>query len=122
MITLYNGLTSFMKEINDFKECTIHLKLTKDMNDPFDYIRNKQRTCNNFNFSIFFSASALKCWRCSSDSQNGAFCTDPFDQTLVSEQNRRWSYIDCSLPTNHLQPFNPTNTRPVCKKIKQLGK
>lgn len=93
---------------------------TKDMNEfktnhePFKLIL--------IYIFIYFSASALKCWRCSSDSQNGAFCTDPFDQTLVSEQNRRWSYIDCSLPTNHLQPFNPTNTRPVCKKIKQLGK
>jgi hypothetical protein len=64
--------------------------------------------------------NALKCWRCSSDSSTSAFCNDPFDPTLIqNDQQRRWAFVDCNVPT---VPFN-VNASPqkaVCKKIKTL--
>jgi hypothetical protein len=76
---------------------------------------------NNF-FSLYL-ANALKCWRCSSDASSAAFCGDPFDTSLISEQQRRWSYVDCSFPPAQQQPFGAIGqTRPVCKKMKQLSK
>lgn len=45
--------------------------------------------------SIIFSASALKCWRCSSDVPGGAFCSDPFDETNINEYQKRWSLVEC---------------------------
>jgi len=69
----------------------------------------------------FERASAIKCWRCSSDASNAAFCNDPFDSSIISEQQRRWSYVDCSYPPGQLNPYGPSNTqRAVCKKTKQL--
>lgn len=64
--------------------------------------------------------NALKCWRCSSDASSAAFCDDPFDPSLISEQQRRWSYVDCSAQPGQGVPFS-TQTRPVCKKLKQYG-
>lgn len=67
-------------------------------------------------------ASAIKCWRCSSDASNAAFCDDPFDASIINEQQRRWSYVDCSYPPGQLNPYSQSSTqRAVCKKTKQLG-
>lgn len=74
--------------------------------------------------SIYFTCLpglALKCWRCSSDSTNAAFCGDPFDPSILTEQQRRWSYVDCTFPPNQINPYQTTQTRPVCKKMKQKG-
>jgi hypothetical protein len=69
----------------------------------------------------FQEASALKCWRCSSDASNAAFCDDPFDQSIITEQQRRWSYVECSFPPTQNNPYNSAGqTRAVCKKVKQL--
>ncbi|XP_031633894.1 uncharacterized protein LOC116347454 [Contarinia nasturtii] len=76
---------------------------------------------NIFNFlsivisAIFIIAStqqvcALKCWRCSSDASNSAFCNEPFDASNISEHVRRYSYVECTDPPAHL------NQRAVCKK------
>uniref|UniRef100_U5EDB7 Putative secreted protein n=1 Tax=Corethrella appendiculata TaxID=1370023 RepID=U5EDB7_9DIPT len=67
----------------------------------------------------FQQANALKCWRCSSDASSAAFCDDPFTQDIISEQQRRWSYVDCSFPPSQVSPYSPSQTRPVCKKMKQ---
>lgn len=73
--------------------------------------------------SLFLSASAIKCWRCSSDASNAAFCDDPFDASIINEQQRRWSFVDCSYPPGQLNPYSQSSTqRAVCKKTKQLGK
>ncbi|XP_055683099.1 uncharacterized protein LOC129789974 [Lutzomyia longipalpis] len=64
-------------------------------------------------------ATALRCWRCSSDATNAAFCGDPFDPSILTEQQRRWSYVDCSFPPSQLNPYSSTQSRPVCKKMKQ---
>lgn len=70
-----------------------------------------------------FLASAIKCWRCSSDASNAAFCNDPFDASIISDQQRRWSYVECTYPPGQLNPYsNSANQRAVCKKVKQLGK
>ncbi|XP_063698504.1 uncharacterized protein LOC134829383 [Culicoides brevitarsis] len=66
-------------------------------------------------------ASALKCWRCTSDATGAAFCNDPFETDLISEQQRRWSYVDCSFPPQAQLPYgSSSNMRPVCKKMKQV--
>lgn len=73
---------------------------------------------------ITIPVSALKCWRCSSDASTAAFCDDPFTQDIITEQQRRWSYVDCSYPPQVNYQFNQANqqTRPVCKKMKQISK
>ncbi|XP_049280231.1 uncharacterized protein LOC125762322 [Anopheles funestus] len=70
----------------------------------------------------FGAANALKCWRCSSDASTAAFCDDPFTQDIITEQQRRWSYVDCSYPPQVNYQFGQQNqqTRPVCKKMKQI--
>ncbi|XP_058057147.1 uncharacterized protein LOC131208421 [Anopheles bellator] len=69
----------------------------------------------------FESADALRCWRCSSDASTAAFCDDPFTQDIITDQQRRWSYVDCSYPPQ-TNPFNQQNqpTRAVCKKMRQI--
>lgn len=74
-------------------------------------------------FLFSFLASAIKCWRCSSDASNAAFCNDPFDASIISDQQRRWSYVECTYPPGQLNPYSQaSNQRAVCKKVKQLGK
>lgn len=68
-------------------------------------------------------ASALRCWRCSSDASTAAFCDDPFTQDIITEQQKRWSFVDCSYPPGSGSfPFNQQlgQTRAVCKKMKQI--
>lgn len=75
-------------------------------------------------FSLYlFVVDALKCWRCSSDASTSAFCDDPFDPSIINEQQKRWAYVDCSFPPAQ-QPFGSVgqSSRPVCKKMKQLSK
>lgn len=79
--------------------------------------------CKKNKIFPLFSASALKCWRCSSDASNAAFCDDPFDQSIITEQQRRWSFVECSFPPTQINPYNSNGqTRAVCKKVKQLSK
>jgi len=69
----------------------------------------------------FQQVDALKCWRCSSDASASAFCDDPFDPSIINEQQRRWAYVDCSFPSTAQQPYGAAqSSRPVCKKMKQL--
>jgi hypothetical protein len=69
---------------------------------------------------LFEEAIALKCWRCSSDSSTTAFCADPFDPSLIQNENqRRWAYVECSVPTTPYIP-NQTPQKALCKKVKQL--
>ncbi|XP_070496903.1 UPAR/Ly6 domain-containing protein twit-like isoform X2 [Chironomus tepperi] len=71
----------------------------------------------------FQQAEALKCWRCSSDASTSAFCDDPFDPSIINDQQRRWAYVDCSFPATGQSPYGQygsSSSRPVCKKMKQL--
>lgn len=74
----------------------------------------------------FILATALKCWRCSSDASGAAFCQDPFEPDLISENQKRWSYVDCSLaPSQYGNVFSSGNNnynQAVCKKMKQISK
>ncbi|XP_055545324.1 uncharacterized protein LOC129730197 [Wyeomyia smithii] len=75
-----------------------------------------------FMVTVCQQANALRCWRCSSDASTAAFCDDPFSQDIITEQQRRWSYVDCSYPPGTgSYPFNQqlSQTRAVCKKMKQ---
>ncbi len=63
-----------------------------------------------------FLASALKCWRCSSDITNADFCKDPFDESKLTKQQKLWAYVECSTPSDD------SNLIVVCKKAKQSGK
>lgn len=90
----------------------------------------------------YIAATSLKCWRCTSDSSNGAFCDDPFDPSLIDEQvssisdaiiaitiwiprflqkQRRWAYVECSFPSGISQFGTASGGRPVCKKMAQSG-
>ena len=71
-------------------------------------------------FSLL-SATALRCWRCSSDNTNGEFCRDPFNVTLMSDVQRKWAYVDCVLPVGQIQPHQLSKARSVCKKMVQQG-
>lgn len=61
--------------------------------------------------------SGIKCWRCSTDRSNEAFCGDPFDSRNVTHQQRMWTYVVCAEPF-----YEEQNQRAVCKKIIQLGR
>ncbi|XP_059616683.1 uncharacterized protein LOC132261751 [Phlebotomus argentipes] len=63
--------------------------------------------------------TALFCWRCSTDSANSAFCEDPFDPSTFSEQQRLWSYANCSYSAGYLSYYGDTQPSPVCRKIVQ---
>lgn len=72
-----------------------------------------------------FAASALKCWRCTSDTSNGEFCDDPFDESALTEQQRRWTYVECSFPPTLSYPYvnhDGLQYTLACKKVKVLGK
>lgn len=60
----------------------------------------------------------LRCWRCSTDVSNGEFCNDPFQPDSISEQQRYWSYVNCTYSVG----VKSVNARPVCKKLVQEGK
>lgn len=75
---------------------------------PFKYL----------SYFIFPTASAvLRCWRCSTDVSNGEFCNDPFQPDSISEQQRYWSYVNCTYSVG----VKSVNARPVCKKLVQEG-
>lgn len=65
---------------------------------------------------LLFTASAIKCWQCSS---HVSFCDDTFNANNVTEQQKGWAYKECILTDS--QP-NLNNQRAVCKKLKQIGK
>ncbi|XP_030383327.1 uncharacterized protein LOC115630804 [Scaptodrosophila lebanonensis] len=68
-------------------------------------------------FALCFNAAdaVLRCWRCSTDVSNGEFCNDPFQPDSISEQQRYWSYVNCTYSVG----VKSVNARPVCKKLVQ---
>lgn len=73
---------------------------------------------NLFSFICFLASAVLRCWRCSTDVSNGEFCNDPFQPDSISEQQRYWSYVNCTYSVG----VKSVNARPVCKKLVQEGK
>ncbi|KAG4065426.1 hypothetical protein HA402_002824 [Bradysia odoriphaga] len=68
--------------------------------------------------SVNTTETPLKCWRCASDAPNASFCDDPFDPSVLNDQQKRWIYVECSYPPSpYGQERNPTI--PVCKKAIQ---
>nr|DAA03785.1 TPA_inf: HDC03502 [Drosophila melanogaster] len=63
------------------------------------------------------TSAVLRCWRCSTDVSNGEFCNDPFMPETISEQQRYWSYVNCTYSVG----AKSVNARPVCKKLVQEG-
>ncbi|KRG03411.1 uncharacterized protein LOC6577351 isoform X2 [Drosophila mojavensis] len=61
------------------------------------------------------TSGVLRCWRCSTDVSNGEFCNDPFQSESISEQQRYWSYVNCTYSVG----VKSVNARPVCKKLVQ---
>ncbi|EDW29224.1 GL18525 [Drosophila persimilis] len=61
------------------------------------------------------ASGVLRCWRCSTDVSNGEFCNDPFQPDSISEQQRYWSYVNCTYSVG----VKSVNARPVCKKLVQ---
>ncbi|XP_037927616.1 uncharacterized protein LOC119662132 [Teleopsis dalmanni] len=57
----------------------------------------------------------LRCWRCSTDVSNGEFCNDPFQPEFITDQQRYWSYVNCTYSVG----VKSVNARPVCKKLVQ---
>lgn len=68
-------------------------------------------------FSFSAASAVLRCWRCSTDVSNGEFCNDPFQPDSISEQQRYWSYVNCTYSVG----VKSVNARPVCKKLVQEG-
>ncbi|EDW76404.1 uncharacterized protein Dwil_GK15439 [Drosophila willistoni] len=70
-----------------------------------------------FSLLMCFNAAngVLRCWRCSTDVSNGEFCNDPFQPDTISEQQRYWSYVNCTYSVG----VKSVNARPVCKKLVQ---
>uniref|UniRef100_A0A336KJT5 CSON011681 protein n=1 Tax=Culicoides sonorensis TaxID=179676 RepID=A0A336KJT5_CULSO len=64
------------------------------------------------------SGNALKCWKCSTDTNGEEFCHDPFESYLIDERQRRWSYVDCTFPMDK-RPYG-MESKQGCKKIKQI--
>ncbi|KAH8262702.1 hypothetical protein KR026_007475 [Drosophila bipectinata] len=69
----------------------------------------------NLIYLIFLASAVLRCWRCSTDVSNGEFCNDPFEPSTISEQQRYWSYVNCTYSVG----VKSVNARPVCKKLVQ---
>ncbi|TDG44840.1 hypothetical protein AWZ03_008737 [Drosophila navojoa] len=65
--------------------------------------------------SLSTASGVLRCWRCSTDVSNGEFCNDPFQSESISEQQRYWSYVNCTYSVG----VKSVNARPVCKKLVQ---
>ncbi|XP_064538991.1 UPAR/Ly6 domain-containing protein twit isoform X1 [Drosophila montana] len=65
--------------------------------------------------SLDTASGVLRCWRCSTDVSNGEFCNDPFQSDSISEQQRYWSYVNCTYSVG----VKSVNARPVCKKLVQ---
>uniref|UniRef100_A0A1B0AUN0 Protein quiver n=1 Tax=Glossina palpalis gambiensis TaxID=67801 RepID=A0A1B0AUN0_9MUSC len=66
----------------------------------------------------YMTQEILRCWRCSTDVSNGEFCNDPFNPNSISDQQRYWSYVNCTYSAG----VKSVNARPVCKKLVQEGK
>lgn len=82
---------------------------------------------NIFYLNLPFVASALRCWKCTSDGdfQNALFCNDPFDENIAADRSR-FNLIECGHQTINA-PQYPYNNQaqtliPVCKKAKYNGK
>uniref|UniRef100_A0A1A9UVE3 Uncharacterized protein n=1 Tax=Glossina austeni TaxID=7395 RepID=A0A1A9UVE3_GLOAU len=63
----------------------------------------------------YMTQEILRCWRCSTDVSNGEFCNDPFNPNSISDQQRYWSYVNCTYSAG----VKSVNARPVCKKLVQ---
>lgn len=70
-------------------------------------------TCCLASEYFVFLVSGIYCWDCAS---TAPFCDDPFDESSISDSDRRWSYQECR------QPPQPFSQKVVCKKVKQIGK
>ena len=66
---------------------------------------------------------AIQCWRCSSDDPKAAsFCHENLNETLITDEQRRWSYVDCRPPPGFFgKVFNDFNSRITCEKKIQMG-
>lgn len=74
-------------------------------------------------FFVIFLVHTLKCWKCSTNILNEEFCNDPFDPSIISDQQRRLSYDECQKPPGQLNPYSySSEQKAVCKKITQYGK
>lgn len=72
---------------------------------------------------LYYLATAIRCWNCASDQYNGQFCNDPFDLSIATEHQQKWSYTECVHPPGQSNPYDqPLAERAVCKKVKQISK
>lgn len=67
--------------------------------------------------------SKLRCWRCSSDASNAGFCGDTLNLTQISEQQKRWNYVECTEkpPQTAENIENIEKLIPKCRILLQLG-
>ncbi len=66
------------------------------------------------------TAYGLKCWRCSSDATNSKFCGDTLDLSQLTDQQKRWSYVECETKApKDLETIE--NLIPKCRILLQLG-
>lgn len=62
----------------------------------------------------------MRCWRCSSDATNSKFCGDTLDLSEITEQQKRWNYVECNAkPPNNADQIE--NLIPKCRILLQHG-
>lgn len=55
--------------------------------------------------------------------QSEEFCADPFDPSLITDQQRRVNFVECQMPPGKLNPYSQSSEqKAVCKKLIQTGK
>lgn len=55
--------------------------------------------------------------------QNEEFCADPFDPSIINDQQRRLGYVDCQTPPGNGNPYSQSSElKTVCKKLIQTGR
>lgn len=75
-----------------------------------------------FNFVVIIEPLS-KCWKCASNSNNTAFCGDPFDESKLNDTQRLANLPYCTAPPN--RPSTPDHAQQnqifACRKIKKIG-
>lgn len=90
------------------------------------YFEGETYECSNITswlikISYDLIVSGLRCWDCRSDGINSSFCGDYFDKDLISEQQRSYVYVNCTVPESIKNPLAVPKIA-VCRVMKQTGK
>ena len=63
--------------------------------------------------------NAFKCWKCSSEVRGSEYCGDTFEDSGLNSSQKKWAYVECTIPVIPGLDLPGPEMRPVCKKLKQ---